>query len=182
LNSTEPLYEQMAFDLYGTYHLSEVHGVNVFGVMTSTDLSQAGKDLRVGKGLTGGAKYDASLGPALESLYFVNYQFTAYYGKMSITKNSTVNLSLYGLLGVGLANWSDASNFAADFGVGQKLYFSNNFGLRFDLFFAMYTGPDITDPKSGSSMATGGPELGSDNFSSTFYFRPFLLGSAFYIF
>ena len=181
LNASEPLYEQMSFNLYGTYHFSEVHGVNVFATFVSDELSQAGKDLKAGKGLIGPA-FDASRAPNLESLMFVNYQFTAYYGKMSVTKKTTMNLSLYGLLGVGLANWSDASEFAADFGVGQKLYLNKNFGLRFDLIVAMYLGPDPTNPNSGVSMEPTAQKHASSDFDSNFYFRPFLLGSAFYLF
>ena len=116
-------------------------------------------------------------------MMFLNYQFTAYYGKLSLSKQAVMNLSLYGLAGVGLVNWSDAAEVGLNFGVGQKLYFSPNLALRLDLTMAIYRGPDPTSPKTtNNELLTGLEPLGSDQFDTTVYFRPFLAGALVYLF
>jgi outer membrane beta-barrel protein len=178
LSLVEPLYEQMVFNITASYHFDELHGVNVSGVLLSDGLSNAGSDLKAGKGLENSTPFDASLAPTIQSMLFANYQFSAYYGKISLTKQKTMNLSLYGTVGGGIVNWSDTTTFGLDAGIGQKIYFTPNVGLRIDLMLAMYTGPDPTSPKTsnGQLNSTSG-SLGSDQFESTFYFRPFLTGA-----
>jgi outer membrane beta-barrel protein len=177
LNLVEPLYEQMVFNITASYYFDELHGVNISGLFLSDGLSDAGLDLQAGRGLTG-RTFDASLAPTVQSMLFANYQFSAYYGKISLTKQKTMNLSLYGTVGGGLVNWSDATTFGLDAGVGQKIYFTPNVGLRVDLMLAMYTGPDPTSPKTGNKLLNGtSGTLDSDQFESTFYFRPFLTGA-----
>ena len=53
-----------------------------------------------------------------------------------------MNLSLYGLLGAGMIAIGDSSRPVVSAGLGQKFYFSPNFGLRFDLQVLAYRGPD----------------------------------------
>jgi outer membrane beta-barrel protein len=182
LNLVEPLYGQMVFNFAATYHIDEIHGVNATGYFLDTGLSSAGEDLQSGKGLEG-SNFDASLAPTVENMFFMNYQFTAYYGKLSMTKQSVVNLSLYGLLGVGMVNWSDAGVLGLNAGFGQKIYFNPNLALRVDLAMAIYQGPDPTSPKTtGQLLQAGDDPLGSDDFDSTVYFRPFLTASLVYLF
>lgn len=183
LNLVEPLYEQLTFNFTASYHFDELHGVNIMGYFPSTDLSTAGKDLRVGKGLQPGVTFDASKAPTVGSMFFGNYQFAAYYGKMSLTKRATMNLSLYGLVGGGVVNWSDTTELGLDFGFGQKIYFTPNLALRVDLVVTMYQGPDPTSPKTtNNQLQSSDPALGSNKFDSTYYFHPFLAGSLIYIF
>ena len=182
LNLVEPLYEQMVFNLTGSYHFDEINAVNFNALFISDGLSNAGTDLRAGEGLQPGNSFDASLAPTVQSMYFLNYQFTAYYGKVSVTKQTTMNLSLYGTAGVGMVNWSDASEIGLSAGIGQKLYFTPNVALRLDLNLSMYQGPDPTSPKNSTAMQEGNPSLESGDFDSTVYFRPFLTGALIVLF
>ena len=53
------------------------------------------------------------------------YQLTAYYGKISITKSFVVNLSLYGLVGLGQVSFGDSSmSLAVGFWFGAKSFIS----------------------------------------------------------
>ena len=178
LNLIEPLYEQLLFNITGAYHLNEVSGINLSAYFLGTGLSSAGEDLKNGKGIN--VIFDASLAPQVENMLFANYQFTAYYGKISVTKQSVMNLSLYGLAGVGVVNWSDQTEIGLDFGIGQKLYFTPNFGFRADLTMAIYQGPDVTNPGGDGSLA--GTARDSGDFDSTLYIRPFLTASLIYLF
>jgi len=183
LNLVEPLYEQMVFNLTASYHLDELHGFNINSLFLSTGLSAAGEDLKAGNGLVPPNKFDASRAPTVESMFFLNYQFTAYYGKISLAKQTVMNLSLYGTAGVGMVNWSDASEIGLSAGVGQKLYFTPNVGLRLDLMLALYQGPDPTNPNNaGKSLPPTDPIRDSSYFDSTIYIRPFLTGALIVLF
>lgn len=183
LNLAEPLYEQMVYNFTASYHFDELHGANLTGYFLSEGLSKAGKDLKAGLGLEAGDTFDASRAPTVGSMFFANYQLAAYYGKISLTKQTVMNLSLYGLLGAGLVNWTDSTELALDVGVGQKLYFNNNLAFRLDLLLAIYQGPDPTaSNQADHDLTAGGSALGSDDFESTIYMRPFLTGSLIYLF
>jgi outer membrane beta-barrel protein len=152
-------------------------------VFTSSGLSQMGKDLRAGKGFSEVRTFDPGRAPNPEYLIFTNYQMTTYYGKVSVSKQSSFNLSLYGLLGLGMVSWGDATEPAVNVGFGQKFYFNNNFALRADLNLAAYRGPDPTSPKiPGKDMSTGGATYSSDQFDTIFYFRTYLRTAIVYLF
>ncbi len=182
LNLAEPLYNQTVFNATATYHLDETNGINLYGLFLQSGLSQAGEDLKAGKGLQGGQTFDASLAPTVQDMLFGNYQLTAYYGKISLSKQDVMNLSLYGLAGAGLVQWSDHSTFGFDVGVGQKLYFTPNMGLRLDLVLTMYMGPDPTNPNTPGKVLNGTTKLSSSDFASTYYMRPFLTLAYVYLF
>lgn len=177
LNLLEPFYSNIVYGFGGAYHFDETHGVNVSFILQQTDLSSNAKDLQAGKGLNSGS-FDASLAPTIDSLLFINYQMTAYYGKISVTKQSAMNLSLYGLAGLGLVNWSDSTEPALNVGFGQKLYFNKHFAFRADLNMAIYQGPDITS----KDLPAGGAKRNSDYFDSTLFFRTYLTAGIAYLF
>ncbi len=182
LNLAEPLYDQTLFSLEAAYHFDEIKGMNLISMFLSSQLSNAGTQLKNGQGLASG-NFDASLAPSVQNITMANYQFTAYYGKISITKDVVMNLALYGFGGLGMVKWTDSTDFGLDAGMGQKLYFSKNSALRFDLLLAIYQGPDPTHPNvNGGTLQAGSGQHSSSQFSSTTYFRPFMTISYVYLF
>lgn len=182
LNLAEPLYGQAVYNFEFGYHINELHGLTLTGFYLNDELSKAGKDLKAGKGLAG-VSFDASLAPTVGSMYFANYQLTAYYGKLSMAKQSVLHLSLYGFFGGGVVQWSDTNELALDMGIGQKLYFAANMALQTDLMMAVYQGPDPTSPKFGSDkQLNDGVARKSSEFDSSIYMRPFLTISYIYLF
>lgn len=169
LNLIEALYNNITFNFLGSYHFDEMQAFTFQAVFPSTKLSNMGKDLQAGKGLNG-AKFDASKAPAPEYLMSGLYQYTAYYGKISMTKEKAMNLSLHGMLGGGVVSWGDSVEPMVNVGMGQKLYFTPNFALRVDLNLMMYQGPDPTSKK----LEPTDPKRDSDYFKKTLYFRSFL--------
>ena len=186
LNLAEPLYEQTLFNLVGAYHFDEIHGMNLMSFFLSTQLSTAGNDLRAGRGLdqnAGPLTFDASRAPNVQNITFANYQFTAYYGKISVAKDFVMNLSLYGFGGLGMVKWTDVSKLGLDVGFGQKLYFSAHSALRFDMLLGIYQGADPTNPNTTNHyLQTGSGPLGSSSFATTTYFRPFMSFGYVYLF
>lgn len=176
LNLIEGLYNNTVFHGQLTYHFSEEKALSIFAILASDELSNTGKDLKAGDGILPNT-FDASLAPSPEYFIIANYQFTAYYGKVSISKTRAMNLALYGLAGGGFMSWSDGEfSPVLNAGIGQKFYFTPQFALKADLQMKIYQGPDITS----KDLDAGGPKRDSSYFSEETFFRPFLtIGAVF---
>ena len=150
----EPFY----FPFYPTgilaFHLTEVHAVSVTGVYFFPLRSSAGESLHQGKGLEGtGKKFDPLKAPYPQMGAFLNYQYTPYYGKISLAKNWVMNLSIYGFAGLGLVVTNQNNQLpAGNFGIGQKLYFNKWLGIRGDLGLYGYYGPAAAKLELGDNV------------------------------
>ena len=174
MNLNEPYYNQLNALFQATYYFTNIHALNIVGTYYMQGLSTYGNQLKNGDGIAGGAAngFDASKAPAPQYSLFTNYQFTAYYGKISLTKQSVMNLSLFGFVGPGVFSLKSKTVPAVDIGIGQNFYFSPNWGMRFDLKVVAYKGPDAT---SVSLKPADNPQPGA--FAERYFFNTYLNGS-----
>ena len=170
----EPFYEPMNYSATLAYYFTEQAGVVFSPLFLSSSLSKKGLALKDGDGLAG-KYFDASLAPSLTSIYFLDYQMNAFYGKISITKQSVVNLSLYFLMGLAIPTYEDSSSSGLNLGFGQKYYFGPNSALRFDLRFAYYQGLNLPSDDTRLDPINGSDESrSSSDFDKTWMFQSFL--------
>lgn len=174
MNLNEPFYNQWNAMFQGTYYFTNIHAFNLVGTYYAQGLSNYGEQLKNGDGIAGGASqgFDASKAPAPQWSALANYQFTAYYGKISLTKQMVMNLSLFGYMGAGAFALTSKTVPALDVGIGQNFYFSPNWGMRFDLKMLAYKGPDAT---TQSLKPNDNPSAGS--FGERYFFNTYLNGS-----
>jgi outer membrane beta-barrel protein len=158
----EPIYNQTIFGGIATYHFNEVHGVNLIYGQHSQGVGNYSKDLKKSVGL------DFSKTFAPQNYIVANYQLTGYYGKISLLKNWNANIHLYGLIGAGTVMYQGLSEFALDYGVGQRIYFTKNFALRFDYRFMRYNGPNPVSVADKDLLKSG--KLKISDYASTTYF------------
>jgi outer membrane beta-barrel protein len=137
----EAYYNPISFGGGLTYYLNEIHGINFSVNKWAEGVSSYAKQLQSGEGLDTGT-FDPSLAPSAEQLILLNYQYSAYYGKISLTKQAVMNLSIYGLLGGGQVKIGNTNSLVINVGFGQKFYFSPNWALRMDLNLYSYNAPD----------------------------------------
>ncbi len=147
LEMNEPFYNDYMFNLQGTYNLTDVHAINVLGLFWMDGLSNYGEQLKQGKPVSaanplGVDPFDASKAPHPVWALFANYEFIAYYGKISISKLGVMNLNTFGIAGLGYINMDSVSSFGLNLGLGQNFFFTKNFGLRFDLRYLIFQGPN----------------------------------------
>jgi outer membrane beta-barrel protein len=161
-----------------TYHLDELHAASFSGTYFFSGLNQYGSQLKEGKGLERtGKHFDASKAPVPKWMAFGNYEFTAYYGKISLSKQAVMNLSLFGLAGIGVYQTGTTSNVALDVGFGQNFYVTKQLAVRFDMKLVMYNGPDPTSV----DLDTGTNPTDSD-FSKDWFYKTYLSLGLGYIF
>ena len=138
-----------------TFHLTEVHALSLTGAYFFPKRSASGEKLSQGKGLKSGKKFDPLKAPYLQMSAFINYQYSPYYGKISLAKNWVMNLSIYGFIGPGLLVTNQNNQlFAGSFGFGQKLYFNKWLGFKMDLGFYGYYGPAVAKLDLGESVSS----------------------------
>ncbi len=139
--------EVQAISLTGIYFIFDLFQTGKNLSPTERKLSQAGKKLYegVGKNPDEIKKIDFSKIPSPQYSFFVNYQYTPFYGKISLSKSWVMNLSIYGFAGPGLVISNNNDQWpAGNVGIGQKLYFNKWFGLRGDLSFYGYYGQVVS--------------------------------------
>lgn len=188
---SEPIYTPYNFGVSLTYHFDNTSGVHFMGSFFPDGLSSNGDKLRRGDviPISGGTKYfDASRAPHKNIMLAAHYQHTAYYGKISITKQTVMNLSLYGLLGGGAYLMDGMIAPMINLGFGQRFYLTPSVAFRLDLLLSSYYGVDITstadatNPSDRLDNSAPAPKVDASKFDKKLLFdTQILLGFSFLI-
>ncbi len=156
----EILVDPINFSGSITYHLNEIHGLQFWGGIFSTSASKHVEKLTAPPANL----RNLDQVPRLKYLVLGLYQYTPYYGKISLTKSQVINISAFLTLGGGLVQFGKKSSWAGSIGIGQKFYFSPRIGLRFDLRAYAYNGVKILSgpvpPRRGRAGAPFEKQLG----------------------
>ncbi|MCB0362514.1 MAG: outer membrane beta-barrel domain-containing protein [Bdellovibrionales bacterium] len=177
MNLMDPFYNPFNYNLSLAYHFDEVHGINLASAIWNDGLSTYGEQLRNGEGLSGDF-FDPSRAPHPKSIVMGNYQYTAYYGKISLSKKAVMNLSMFALAGLGSISFGDQNSIALNFGFGEKFYFTPYLALRLDLRMLVFRGPDPTSLR----LIPTDVVRSSSEFEETTYFQTLMtLGLVFLI-
>ncbi len=148
----EPFFKTLRYGGHVAYHFTETHGLLLEGRIYQKGLNSNGqalasKDFDIHEKVEENIRMEYA--PQVEYHFIANYQMTAYYGKISILKDFVMNLSLYGLLGMGMVSMGGESAPALNLGLGQKFYFNKNWGLRADLGLLIYQGVNYFAGRDG---------------------------------
>lgn len=147
----EPIFNQLTYGFYGTYHLNDIHGVHVMTLSWAEGLTDNAKQMNATTGL------DFSYAPGPKTLTLVEWEYTAWYGKISLSKETVMNTMFYGLAGLGMIAYDGLGSVAISGGIGEKFYFGKNLSLRMDLFLLNHNAPDplsadVTVPQDASAF------------------------------
>lgn len=163
-NIIEPIYNQSKFGLNFGYHFSEMSAFMVNYAQWSSGLNTIYTD-----GLQDVAVSDPTLDftrvPKLKYSLYGHYEWKAFYGKISVTKQGVLNLSTYPIIGVGWTAYEHKNYPGFDFGIGQKFYFGKNFALRAD--FKMQFG-QTPSPFLREKLKSNSPRPTPDQFQDKF--------------
>ena len=150
----EPFFKTQRFGGHIGYHFTEAHGFVLAGQIYQSGLGNNGEGL-ASTDLAPNSSTDVFIrmqqAPQPKYHLIANYQITPYYGKISVFKDFVMNLSLYGLLGVGAVDVGGEIAPALNVGLGQKFYFNGSWGIRADLGLMAYEGVNYFAAKDGSS-------------------------------
>lgn len=139
----EAFYNQLNVGADVTYNLSDEAALNFVGYYFFPGISNNAASLNPIPGRSPRVNMNLQYAPAPQFLVLGNYQYSALYGKISLSKSQVMNLNLYGLAGGGFIMVGDALCPALSAGIGQKFFMGPNWSLRFDLRMLAYQGPDV---------------------------------------
>lgn len=145
----EAFYEPYSFGASLHYHLNEQHGFELMALFFTASESQYVDTLNEDVG----ANYNFENAPTLENMILGSWEYTPFYGKISITKQTVYNTAVHFNLIAGFVNNGESSNLAFGAGIGQKIFFSSNWGVRADLKTLFYK---AVKPLSNTTGLGGG--------------------------
>lgn len=141
---TEPFFNPLSFGVSLAYHFNEEWGAQVMYNTQMQGLSNEASQLNPIPNTNPPVNANLQYAPAPKAIAIANVQYSAYYGKISLSKEMVMNLHLFGLAGAGMITLGDVQKPLLTVGLGQKFYFSENMSFRFDLRLLAYQGPDPT--------------------------------------
>jgi len=139
---TEPIFNVSKIGFAGYYHWSEEHAIGGFFETNLSGLSKYGEQLKSVASTNGSTiRLDFTRAPAPQSTMMADYNFKAFYGKMSLSKRIVFNLATFGSLAAGLVKYTNKAYPGIALGLGQKYYMTKQLSLRVDLRMFMNNAP-----------------------------------------
>ncbi len=160
---TEPIFNTSKFGFSAYYHLNEEHALGVLYEKNFSGLSKYGEQLKDVPGQGTQIHIDFTRAPAPESTMMLDYNFNAFYGKMSLSKSMVFNLTTFGSVAAGIVKYQNKAYPGIAVGLGQKYHMTKQFSLRWDLrmfannapipFYSSTNNPYTLDPTDGTKNA-----------------------------
>lgn len=89
--------------------------------------------------------------PAQKMLWLANYEYSPFYGKLSLAKGLNFNMDIVTSLGGGMFMLEDGSFPTASLGLGLRFYFGKSFGLRINMYSLFRKGIDYFPAEKGQA-------------------------------
>ncbi|MDZ4676921.1 MAG: outer membrane beta-barrel domain-containing protein [Oligoflexia bacterium] len=141
----DPWFNSYPLGVTLNYHFSEMHGIGLLGAYFISGRTNYVGQLQ--STVSAGNEIPFERAPAPKFLGLLEYEFTPYYGKISITKQRVMNLTIAGLAGVGLmgvaSNVQSDSSVSFSLGLSQRFFFTRNFGIKADIRTLFYQQEDV---------------------------------------
>lgn len=152
---TEPIANTTKLGLELNYHFTEVHSLGAFVTMNSSGLSKDAEGLKNDFGL------DFTRAPQPENTLMLNYEYSPFYGKLSMTKSAVINTTIYGSAAGGMVKYQHKSYPALAIGIGERFYFGKRFSLKLDFKVLAHEAPI---PFKANALKVGDPIPSFDSF------------------
>jgi outer membrane beta-barrel protein len=137
---SDPFYNSYPVGGALSYHLNEFHSVGFRGAFAIS--SQAGYVSQI-QSLPGGSSIPFDQASAIKYYTLGEYEFTPYYGKISLTKQTVMNLTISGMLFGGFIGMGTESSVTFGMGLNERFFFSRNLGIKADLRAMFYQQTDV---------------------------------------
>jgi outer membrane beta-barrel protein len=162
----EPFYNDAIMSGHLGYHFTDQHGIHIEGLYWIPGLSSYGQKIMNDSRFN---QWDARKAPHALWGAIGNYEFTAYYGKVSLTKQSVMNLNLFGYAGPLYINMAGYNAFGANVGLGQNFFVSPHFAIRFDLRMLIFNAPNAATQDLSNTALIRNPH--ASDFQTRIYFN-----------
>ncbi len=151
---TEPIANTTKIGLELNYHMNENHSLGLMFTTNSTGLSKDAQGLKNDFGL------DFNRAPKPLNSLMLDYNYSPFYGKMSVTKDGVMNTTIYVSGAIGMVKYEHKSYPAIAIGIGERFYFTHSLSLKADLRMFAHQAPipfksgALRDGSAGSGFVT----------------------------
>lgn len=151
---TEPIANTTKFGFEINYHFDDYHSLGALLSINSNGLSKDAQGLKNDFGL------DFNRAPKPQSTLLLDYNYSPFYGKLSVTKDGVMNTTIYGSLGAGVVKFEHKSYPTLAIGIGERFYFGKHFSLKMDFKLFAHQAPipfqtgALRDGSSGANFQT----------------------------
>lgn len=152
---TEPIASTTKYGFEINYHFNENHSLGGFFAMNTTGLS---KDAQ---GLLNDFNLDFTRAPKLENYMMLDYNYSPFYGKLSLTKEFVMNTTIFGSMSLGMVKYEHKAYPALAIGMGERFYFGKQFSFKIDFRLFAHQAPI---PFKEGSIKTTDPIPSLDSF------------------
>lgn len=132
---TEPIANTTKYGFEVNYHFTDFHSLGILYSLNSNGLSKDAQGLKNDFGL------DFDRVPKPQSTTLLDYNYSPFYGKMSVTKEGVMNTTIYGALGGGMVKYEHKSYPAIAIGIGERFYFGKHLSLKLDFKLFAHQAP-----------------------------------------
>lgn len=159
----DPFFSPIAFGGHLGFHFAEEHGAQLFASLLTRTPSQYVEPIKNAIGAQNGGP-DFNLAPSPSRIIAALYEWSPYYGKISLTKEGVMNLDLNFTAGLGAIAIQDENRMALALGVNQNFYFTKALGLTLDFKSFVYRAPDPVSRDLNPRNATGAKTMPPNSF------------------
>ena len=178
-NLTEPLYDNKAVQFGFGYNLTGDHALRWSSIFFFKGRSDSGQNLL-------SKNKDVLLIPYLQGLHLLSYEYNAYYGKISLSREWVMNITSNFNFGGGGAFFTDKVFPMATVGVNQSFYFTTHWAFQIGLNFLAYKGPDPTHSECaiipGGGECDGQDSRASEDLGPRLFYHTYLGAGFVYLF
>jgi outer membrane beta-barrel protein len=149
----DPFLDNYPLGVEVNYHLNEISSVGlIVEGYANTNTSYVAQ---LQSQVTGSNTIPFAQNPQPTFATLAEYEFTPYYGKISLSKQNVLNLNISATARAGMINLSvGGSSIAGGLGLNERFFFTRNFGIKLDLSALFYTKPDILGPPNATTTVT----------------------------
>lgn len=137
----DPFFNTYPIELSGYYHFNEYHAAGIVGAYGFS--MKNGYVSQIDAQFVGTNRVDFETAPKINWYVLGEYEFTPYYGKISLSKLNVINLTLSLTAGAGTMSLGTDSSVVMSFGMNQRLFFNKRFGIKPELRALMYQQNDV---------------------------------------
>jgi outer membrane beta-barrel protein len=135
------------------YHLTEIHALGLNAAYFITSASSYVTQIQ--QQVPGAVLIPFANNPAPQFMLLGEYEFTPFYGKISVTKQGVANLNIGGTIRAGmLFSTPTESSPVIGIGLNQRFFITRNFGLKLDLQALLYQKTDIIAIPASKNLVT----------------------------
>jgi outer membrane beta-barrel protein len=141
---SDAFFNSYPLGLNVNYHLNEMHSINLIGAYFISQQASYVGQLQASTGqLNGQSQIPFSTAPNPNYMGLVEYEFTPYYGKISLAKQRVMNLTISATLGGGYMSLNSEGSPVGAVGLNQRFFFTRNFGLQAAIRAMFYQQTDV---------------------------------------